>query len=84
MSIIYDTGEIGRRMNRKPEEETAPVSLISQEQAAIRTLKVLGYTYTEGAQMWKPAGALALLLQSQAGIASSNLQNQCPQESKSV
>lgn len=42
--------------------QTAPVSSISQEQAAIRTLKVLGYTYTEGAQMWKPAGALALLL----------------------
>jgi len=57
MSIIDDFDDIARRMNRKSEKAVAvtenmesPASHI----AAIRTLLRLGYTYTPGAQEWKP------------------------------
>lgn len=55
MSIVSDFDDIARRMNRKPEKVSA---LDNSAAAAVKTLQSLGYTYEDGAQMWKPPVAV--------------------------
>ena len=61
MSIIDDFANIALHMNRKPDSVSPVVSAAAvvswptpEQRAAVRTLQALGYTYCDGAEMWKP------------------------------
>lgn len=59
MSIIDDTDAIGLRLKqiegcKDAEPMQSPGPGTGATEAAFRTLKALGYTYTDGAEMWKP------------------------------